>query len=180
MNRELRRNPVDYIEHLQQQNRLKRQREHSEIQKRQETIQRETGFQVYLRGANENRVKDHRIREQSERSKSPVIRQRWVTNLRPKWAKPKTPLSLKETLTTPSEVEAQINSVVKDSPEAAYGVTTLATAGSFVLATRSISCDLSSVAERISKLSDDKRSFMLKMLTELEGEEEVPVPTHNI
>lgn len=164
---------LPHVTSSQQQSKLNRQRELSEIQK-QQIAQRETGFQVYLMGANEARVKDYRIREQVERKKTPAIRQRWVPNMRPKWAKPRTPLVFKEAATTPSHAGSTttLSSKVHDSPESAYGNATLATAANFVLASRTPSRDVSSLTARIGKLSEAKRSRFLQMLSKLEEDED--------
>jgi hypothetical protein len=104
-----------------------------------------------------------------------------MPNLRPKWAKPKTPLMFKETPSTPSHTGsyATLSSKAQESPETSYGTSPLVTAGSYVLASasRGLSSDASALAERIAKLTEAKKSRMLQLLEELETDEEAQGPS---
>lgn len=72
----IKRNQAQYLEHLEKQNKAKRQRELSQNQNREQLVKKEQGFHLLTSGANEIRIREHRQREEKERSKSPVMRKR--------------------------------------------------------------------------------------------------------
>ncbi|CAG9326733.1 unnamed protein product [Blepharisma stoltei] len=73
----IKRNQVQYLEQLQHQNKVRKLRELSQNKTREHLIKREQGFHLLMNGANEIRIREHRQREERERSKSPVMRKRW-------------------------------------------------------------------------------------------------------
>ena len=80
----LKKNPLAYITYLQSQNRAKRQ---SEVQDKEKLInkQKEEAFNLYLQGANEQRVDSQRKREKitrlREKSVSANSRKKWSAEL---------------------------------------------------------------------------------------------------
>ena len=92
---EIMRRPAEYIEHLQNLNRAKKLRESVESHHNEELIKKESNFQLFLNGANDVRVREHRKREESEKSKSPACTktaQNYAQIHRKQWGKPEVPV----------------------------------------------------------------------------------------
>ena len=84
----LKKNPKAYIDFLQSQNRAKKQNE-LEDKEKIANKQKEEAFNIYLQGANQERVDDQRKRERKdklrEKSKGPNTRKKWSADIpRPK------------------------------------------------------------------------------------------------
>lgn len=67
----LKKNPEQYIEHLQILNRNRRQRDISANSQRELLAKREQNFNLFMSGANEIRIREQRKRDIKETSKSP-------------------------------------------------------------------------------------------------------------
>lgn len=89
---QIKKNPKAYINFLQYQNRARKQVEQPDKES-QLKKEREEAFNLYLHGANEDRIKDQRKREKikqlRDKSQGPGSRRKWDSDLPKTLSKPK-------------------------------------------------------------------------------------------
>mmetsp|Transcript_675 Transcript_675/g.1087 ORF Transcript_675/g.1087 Transcript_675/m.1087 type:complete len:177 (-) Transcript_675:1168-1698(-) len=167
-NRNLKKNPMHYIEHLEYKNRQRKIREQSVVQNKQQTISREQNFNLFWNGANDIRIREQKKRE--EQSKSPAIRKRWGP--RRKWnppmvknEPPSTPSLNGEALSCDNVTVSGFNpdkSRFRNSGPLSFIGTNVARPGSSQVS------ETGEIARRIQNLSTPKKKKILEMLEQLE------------
>ena len=175
---DLKKNPYNYIEHLEYRNRNKKLKEQEELKRNGHIYKREENFHLFFNGANDIRIRNSRKRSDVEQSKSPANRKVWQAKAvqRRRWDKPETPYMLKETMKEEGYQDLgrrskdEFEKIDKsDKIEGYLTKSTFKVAGNSLLRPESKK-DYSSIASRIESLHPDKKDVILKMLEEFEGQ----------
>lgn len=180
MSKEMKKNPIQYIEHLEYKNRTKKIQEEERLKKAGHVIEREGNFHLFFNGANDQRVKDNRMRNSLEKSKSPSNRQKWLSKQqhpplpphRKKWDHPETPFMLKEI----KEVhEANIHELHhgRSREELEKHDLHTHTRSTFKVAANNLirpdsHSEINDIAQRIEKLNSQQKDRLMKILEQLE------------
>ena len=119
MSNSIKTDPVLYLSHLQQQNNLKRQREALEEEKGAERKSRETGFELFFKGANVERLRSTSTQFQAQNKRN---LQQTQSPVRKKWNLPSVPVTLSpypESPATPSPPTHHSRASLSEIPDAA-------------------------------------------------------------
>ena len=175
MESSVKKNPVHYLAHLEYKNKVKKQQDIEYLRKHGHLIKREENFHLFFNGANDDRIKNSKKASNLEGSKSPANRKKWNSNnqktmYRRQWENPVTPLLLKEQVEPNNYFPEIANRHSREEfkkEDIMNTKTTFQLAGNCLVRPDSRK-DHNKIAQRIEKLTSDKRDKILQMLDQLE------------